>query len=492
MSNISYETRELLNKFIRMTKNKSNSRNTNEISKSNKFNKTNKSNNINYFLKSIYEKNVNSPNYIIKLINKYYNNDNVFNEYLKNVYNIQHIFPKQRRIIVIGDIHGDFEIAIKCLILGGCISYIETPINKTVSIMDVFFNKLEWIGDDTYVVQLGDQIDRVRPQRWDANDISRDRAFEDEGSTLEIFYLFYHLNELAKVKGGRVLSILGNHEIMNVDGDFRYVSQEEFKCFKNHLKNVYHSKSKYPYQSKTLKRSRLTLYNSNTHTRLPVGYKERLYAFSPSGLCANLMAMNYYTMLQIGNWLFCHGSPTIATCSKYSIDLINNITSLYLLGIDNSDEQLEKHFDAIMHPHPQQHSNIINKSINKTLDILEDDNSLLWSRTFGENINSKTKEINLSRLLNKILHLYNNKNGNITPDIKATHIAIGHTPQFNNGINTICNERVWRCDIGMSKAFHSSNKNNSENIHNNKKFERGNIQVLEILNGAPNILTYNL
>jgi len=38
---------------------------------------------------------------------------------------------------------------------------------------------------------------------------------------------------------------------------------------------------------------------------------------------------------------------------------------------------------------------------------------------------------------------------------KATHIAIGHTTQFssNKGINSICNDRVWRCDVGMSRAF---------------------------------------
>ena len=56
----------------------------------------------------------------------------------------------------------------------------------------MFFKNIKWIGKDTYVVQLGDQIDRVRPQKWDHNDITRDNAYKDEGSTLEILYLFYY------------------------------------------------------------------------------------------------------------------------------------------------------------------------------------------------------------------------------------------------------------------------------------------------------------
>ena len=407
----------------------------------------------------------NRNNYITKLVNKYYDNDDNSHRYLRQASRITHIFPAQRRVIVIGDIHGDFEIAIKCLILAGCIKYIEPPNNKTVSVMDAFFNTLEWIGADTHVVQLGDQIDRVRPQQWDANDISRDTAFEDEGSTLEIFYLFHYLDELAKKHGGRVLSIIGNHEIMNVAGDFRYVSKKEFQCFKNHLQHIYHRNSKFPYHSKTLKRGRLTLYNTKHNTKLPQGYRERLYAFSPTGLCANLMAMNYYTMLQIGNWLFCHGSPTITTVEKYPVSMINNIISLYLLGIDSKDSQLEKHFHELT-----QSGNDIEPSI-------------LWSRTFGETNTMPEKQ--LSKILNKILDTYNHTNNNTKTENKATHIAIGHTPQFNKGINAICNQHVWRCDVAMSRAF----KHNNHNINNaNNDFQQGNIQVLEILNGKPNIL----
>jgi hypothetical protein len=32
-------------------------------------------------------------------------------------------------------------------------------------------------------------------------------------------------------------------------------------------------------------------------------------------------------------------------------------------------------------------------------------------------------------------------------------IYVGHTPQIEKGINSICNDRVWLADVGVSKAF---------------------------------------
>ena len=357
--------------------------------------------------------------------------------------------------------------------------------------MNKFFSKLKWIGGDTYVVQLGDQIDRVRPQKWDSNDVTRDLAHKDEGSTLEIFYLFYYLDKLARMEGnhGRVLSIIGNHEIMNIEGDFRYVSLQEFKSFKAHLSNVYHRQSKFPYNSKTLKKNsyklskkhniymneqskqsrqsnkskqsnKSTKHNSNKSNKydnLPEGYRERLLSFSPTGLCSNLIGSNSYTILQIGNWLFCHGSPVLNTLKNYPVDMINNIVSMFLLGIDTDNEYIDKHYKNITSSGKE---------------------SVLWNRDFGETELTDDNEEILLHNLNIILKAYNKKNSALQTTLHTepvTHIAIGHTIQDTNknGINSICNDRAWRCDVAMSNAF-GDNKKTS-------KFRRP--QVLEIIDG---------
>jgi len=441
------------------------------------------------------------PDYLEKLISAYYDNDVCVSKYLNTATSKSHILPSARRIIVIGDIHGDLDVAVKCLILAGCIAPISPPEIKTIENMDAFFKMLKWIGGDTQVVQLGDQIDRVRPRKWDRNSISQTKAHEDEGSTLEIFYLFWHLNYLAqqaRPQAGAVHCIIGNHEIMNVEGDFSYVSSAEFNSFKNHLAHVYYPNSKYPYHSRTLKKTLLSktgTLGNNQKTRkatsLPTGYRERLYAFSPTGICANFMAQNYYTVLQIGNWLFCHGSPTLSTFASYEIDLINTITSMYLLGLDSQGSNgIEYHFDKIM-----------NNDASSRIPT-----SLIWSRTFGE-IQPVQSENDLTSMLDTILATYNEKNTKVLGNIllanapvlgntllantKATHIAIGHTPQMHDNkqlnINSICHGRVWRCDVGMSKAFTNKDGSNKHNPNNLNKIRK--IQVLEIIDNKPRVLS---
>ena len=41
-------------------------------------------------------------------------------------------------------------------------------------------------------------------------------------------WLLYKLEEEAKLKGGYVHTILGNHDIMNLAGNFKYVDQKYF------------------------------------------------------------------------------------------------------------------------------------------------------------------------------------------------------------------------------------------------------------------------
>ena len=133
----------------------------------------------------------------------------------------------KNRIISIGDIHGDIELMLNTLLIS---KVIQKKPNKEANNIELN-NKgkieyYEWVGDNTIVVQVGDQIDRCREE---SSCHLKDMTIEDEASDIEILLFFTKLHELAIKQGGAVYSLVGNHELMNAEGDVRYVSLENLK-----------------------------------------------------------------------------------------------------------------------------------------------------------------------------------------------------------------------------------------------------------------------
>ncbi len=93
-----------------------------------------------------------------------------------------------RRLVAIGDLHGD---------LGGT----RAALRAAGAIDD----KDHWIGGELVVVQTGDVLDRG----------------DDEQAILD---LLARLEAEAKTAGGAVIALIGNHELMNAAGDLRYVT----------------------------------------------------------------------------------------------------------------------------------------------------------------------------------------------------------------------------------------------------------------------------
>ena len=312
-------------------------------------------------------------------------------------------FPKQRRIVAIGDIHGDIQVAIKALKLAGVIS-------KSIPDTTIDIRKINWEGGETYVVQLGDQIDRVRPSKlFNSLCIEDDSELvQDEGSDLKIMCLFDRLNLQAQRVGGACLSVLGNHELMNVDGDFRYVSPKEFSEFGNYFKGNLTLDSKYPF-----------------------GYKERKEAFQPGGVVAKMMANNRYSVVQVGSWIFVHGGISPKCANDYSLEDINYHIKNWLLG--DLSPNTQKHVQHLYH-------------------LDDDDHSPFWSRIYSDmdEWNGKDSVRDFIKMLNVINVKNIRKNDNA---IKG--IVMGHSPQFmyDRGINSSAQNRIWRVDVGASRAF---------------------------------------
>lgn len=127
------------------------------------------------------------------------------------------ILGKKNRIIVFGDIHGDFRLALAML--------------ADSKVIEIKNKKIIWRGGDTYVIQVGDQIDRCRPID---NMICKNKntTYKDEANDIKILKLFTNLDKQARKVGGAVISLLGNHEIMNSTGYLDYVSYKGLEQFK--------------------------------------------------------------------------------------------------------------------------------------------------------------------------------------------------------------------------------------------------------------------
>ena len=68
------------------------------------------------------------------------------------------------------------------------------------------------------------------------------------------------------------------------------------------------------------------------------------------------------------------------------------------------------------------------------------------------------------------------KKNNRNRDTKARGMIMGHSPQFlyGKGINSECNDTIWRVDIGMSRAFGELSRGCPD--YNNRK-----VQILQIV-----------
>lgn len=106
-------------------------------------------------------------------------------------------FSDVDRVVAFGDVHGAYAALVTTLQSAGVID-----------------EDLRWSGGKTHLVSTGDLLDRGAESR---------RAMD----------LMMRLEREAPLAGGQVHQLLGNHEVMNLIGDLRYVADAEYAAFKD-------------------------------------------------------------------------------------------------------------------------------------------------------------------------------------------------------------------------------------------------------------------
>ncbi|KAG0091021.1 hypothetical protein BGZ93_005334 [Podila epicladia] len=99
------------------------------------------------------------------------------------------------RTVAVGDLHSDLAQTLAVL--------------RLANVIDQNHN---WSGGMDTLVQTGDIVDRGP-------------------DTIAVYNLFDNLRKQAKAAGGLVVNVYGNHEVMNLGGDLRYVTEEDYTSF---------------------------------------------------------------------------------------------------------------------------------------------------------------------------------------------------------------------------------------------------------------------
>jgi hypothetical protein len=267
-------------------------------------------------------------------------------------------------------------------------------------------NELKWIGADTFVVQTGDIFDDRRPEFPE--------EFKPHEPYDELLILEYlsDLNIQAEREGGRILICFGNHELLNIFNP---------GFFQEYAFNTTHE------------------------------YNNKKLNMLPGRILVNKLACIMHLFVIIGNYIFVHGSLTY--------DIINNIDKNWgdtskkynplnsMITLNNKlKETLQQHlstYDGL--PTAQEVSKL-------GLSITED-------RSMAIPIESTKLEFcNMCNDFNKVVvkllpFIYIDGE----PTIK---LIIGHTGS-RDGLKATCDNRIFRIDTYISRAFGPSTIGNA-------------------------------
>ena len=201
----------------------------------------------------------------------------------------------QQIIVAVGDVHGNFDGLCDILKHAGLIN-----------------DSHHWTGGQTTLVQIGDLLDRGARER-------------------DVLDLMMLLESEAPESGGQVEVLLGNHEVMNVMGDLRYVTPQIFATFATPDSEVLR-KASYEQFSKWLKAHAdllaetkdpmLALTEQEWLDQHPLGFLEQRAAFGRNGSYGKWIR-EHHAIVKFDSILFLHGGIAPAQ-SVLTVDQINS------------------------------------------------------------------------------------------------------------------------------------------------------------------------
>jgi 3',5'-cyclic AMP phosphodiesterase CpdA len=193
------------------------------------------------------------------------------------------------RVVAFADVHGAFDEL--------------TAMLRAQGLVD---GALRWSGGDTRLVSLGDLVDRGADSR-------------------KVLDLLMRLEGEARAAGGSVHVVLGNHEVMNIVGDLRYVSPGEYAAFAGREDDALRAAA---FEAAVVREPGLS--REGFDARFPPGYFAHRQAFSPDGGYGAWLLSRPFVLV-VGDTAFAHGGlpPMVA---ELGLDATNDALRAQLVA----------------------------------------------------------------------------------------------------------------------------------------------------------------
>ena len=330
------------------------------------------------------------------------------------------------KIVVFADVHGAYDELVGLL--------------KETGMID---SNLNWAGGNSHLVSLGDLIDRGPRSR-------------------DVVDLLIKLQSQAPDAGGEVHLVLGNHELMEMTGNWDYISRDDYAAFagdetekeRQDLKQLYIKDHKSE-EGKNPGEEFDKLY--------PPGFIAYERAFSKDGYIGKWL-LDQQLVLKINNTVFVHGGIP-SDLAEESLARINeegktqlqdyirtvdrlrnaNVLPLYVGFYDripylNGEAKKLIDADPDIKRDPEKRPEWFYDEI-KLYDlqnkwIFNSDGPLWYRGTSLCNVNCES--FNTERFLKKV---------------KAARIVIGHTPTADHKVTARMDGTVIRLDTGMLHSY---------------------------------------
>lgn len=340
-----------------------------------------------------------------------------------------------KRVVAVADIHGAYDAFVQIL--------------QRAELVD---GNQHWNGKQSIFVQTGDVLDRG----------SKGRQSLD---------LLMQLEKEAPSQKGKIVALIGNHEMMNILGDLRYVPKEEYANYADAQSVKRQDEAYTAYQqwrseeAKTANQTQSAPAASDEQAwkqMHPPGFVEQRAAFAPDGKYGRWLR-KHQAAARIDDVLFVHGGISQAMVNL-TLDDINRRVAAEIRLYDTAFQYLAEQkrilpFFTIEEVLPAANQEVERLSKNpreqdrQMIQVLQtlltlgswlsmSENGPLWFRGFAE-WSDQEAATNLPPLLKAY---------------KVNHFVVGHTVEPKGTIVSRLQNAIFCIDTGMNSAVYQGGR----------------------------------